>query len=131
MSAHQDQYLAVVLDKCDSDMLLFLFPPQYENVKCHHVTLAYDITPEVLYELFDMIDKRVKLEVVGYALELGIECLVVSLFGERHFHGKNLHITMSHSADRRPVDANHILDSFVHVDPIPVAGTLSFLPKSQ
>src|ERR1700742_620733 len=56
-------YVAYNLTEASRDALLEKFPPKFENVVCHHVTVRYDV-PEDHPPL-----EAAVLKVIGYALD--------------------------------------------------------------
>ena len=79
-------YLAFVLSKESRDELIKLFPPSFERVICHHVTIAFNLDQA----LFDVIIKNIsdapKVIVTGYLIGQNLECFTVSINGQRRLH---------------------------------------------
>jgi hypothetical protein len=97
-------YSAYVIDEISRKRILDTFPPQFPEVIAHHVTHKFpdDSAPP----------HRDLIEVVGYASDHRLECLVISLdgFTERP-NGGIYHITLSIDREQgaKPVHSNHII----------------------
>jgi hypothetical protein len=99
-------YIAYNLTDASRDLLLERFPPRFENVVCHHITVQHDVPAE------HPLPEAASLEVVGYAVdESGVEALVVSVNGtcERPLGG-TFHITHSLAEGRAKVESNALLE---------------------
>ena len=99
--------------------LLDRFPPRYENVIAHHVTLRVGATPET------PLPRKAEARIVGRADDGdSLECLVVELDGSTDRpDGSTYHITWSLGPARRARDSHAVLRDrgWEHTDaPIPV-----------
>ena len=108
------------LPQVERELLLRAFPPKYENVVAHHVTLRIGATPET-----PLPDKPASSAVIGRADDgISLECLVVELDGTTDRpDGSTYHITWSLGPDRRARDSNDLLrdTGWEYLDaPIPV-----------
>jgi len=65
-------YSAYKLSKKSREKLLLHFPPKFENIIAHHITVKYPS---------DIMPHPAKIQVVGHAYEDGIEAAVVSING--------------------------------------------------
>lgn len=98
-------YTGFELTEKDRAMLAARFSPRFPDFIGHHVTWEFGVENAEL----PAVDK---LEVVGYACDGSLECLVVRYAGTtRRPDGGTLHITWSldRSAGRKPVDSNTLL----------------------
>ena len=100
--------------------LLERFPPRYENVIAHHVTLRVGATPET-----PLPRKPETARIVGRADDgESLECMVVELDGTTDRpDGSTYHITWSLGPGRRARESNDLLrdQGWEHIDaPIPV-----------
>lgn len=86
--------------------LLQRFPPRYERVACHHVTVAPNVEQD--HEL----PAPAALRVVGYVDDgAGIEAVVVTVDGNlTRADGGTFHITHSLSEGRSKVESNHVIE---------------------
>jgi hypothetical protein len=102
----------------DREKLLAQFPPSYEKVVAHHVTLQTNAEREPL-------PGPVRAEVVGRTDDgRGVEAMVVAINGSTDRHdGSTYHITWSLGAQRRARESNDVLEERGWDDldhPIPV-----------
>jgi len=103
------QYLAINLTEASRTKILEAFPPKFECVRCEHVTLAYNLTPELLGNLGERYQDPV-LRVVGYASDDSLECLVFSVNGSTEREdGSTFHLTLSREEGRSSADSNKVL----------------------
>ena len=93
-----------LLSEGDRTKLLAQFPPRYENVVAHHVTLQANAEREPL-------PKTVTAQVVGRTDdEKGVEAMVVAIDGSTDRHdGSTYHITWSLADGRRARESNDVL----------------------
>lgn len=97
-------YTAYVLTQTSRKQVLEAFPPKYEQVICHHVTVQFGVpegTPK------PSMPRSIK--IIGYVDSGdGVEALAVSVDGETvRPDGNSLyHITLSLAPGRRPVESN-------------------------
>lgn len=106
-----------ILSKTEADRIQSLFPAKYPVIQTHHVTYCFDAKTKGLPPKF------ISGEIVGYADDGEIECVVVEILTKdgkiTHQHnGKNLlHITLSHTPNRKPAHSNKITQNAVPVGP--------------
>ena len=99
-------YSAYVIDEVSRKRILDVFSPKFPETIAHHVTYRFpDQEPPPVVELY---------EVVGYASNHRLECLIVSLDGllERP-EGGIYHITLSIDREQgaKPVQSNQVIQS--------------------
>ncbi|WP_426957777.1 hypothetical protein [Muricoccus radiodurans] len=89
----------------ERDALLSLFPPRYDRVMAHHVTLRPGARPKA------PLPKPTEGFVLGHADDgSGVQALVVEIGGTtRRWDGSTYHITWSLGPGRRPVESNDVL----------------------
>ena len=99
-------YIAYNLTESSRAKLLGEFPPKFTKVVAHHITIMFGVDSSALLPAVPE-----KVEVVGYASNDKIECVVVRVDGKerRESDGKLLHITLSHNDDAKPVMSNDLL----------------------
>lgn len=93
-----------LLAEDDRERLLERFPPRYENVVAHHVTLKTEAEKEPL-------PPEVTAQMVGRSDDgKGVEAMVVSIDGTTDRpDGSTYHITWSLGAGRRARESNDVL----------------------
>lgn len=108
-----------LLAERDREKLLQQFPPKYENVVAHHVTMKTQAGQEP-------VPPEVKAEMVGRTDdESGVEAMVVAIDGTTDRpDGSTYHITWSLGEGRRARESNDVLkgrgwEEFDH--PIPIS----------
>lgn len=85
--------------------LLQRFPPKFSEVEADHITHEYGVT--VSNELPAMPDL---VEIVGYASDDSLECLVVKIDGQAYRPDGNLyHVTLSRQPHRKSRESNDLL----------------------
>lgn len=101
-------YSCFILKQSSRDLILSKFPPKYDRVIAHHITVKFGIPSDAMPP-----KQPKKVEVVGYSTDGDIECLVVSVDGSlTREDGKLFHITLSlNPLTRKPVDSNKILEA--------------------
>ena len=89
----------------EREQLLRRFPPKYENVIAHHVTLRTGATPQT------PLPRRPDARIVGRADDgKSLECLVVELDGTTDRpDGSTYHITWSLGPARKAHESNDVL----------------------
>jgi hypothetical protein len=94
------------LPEVERELLLWQFPPKYENVVADHVTLRMGATPDT-----PLPRKPRDAHVVGRADDgKSLECLVVALDGATNRpDGSTYHITWSLGPGRRARESNDVL----------------------
>ncbi len=107
-----------LLAKDDREKLLEQFPPRYDNVVAHHVTLQTNAEREPF-------PGPVKAQVVGRTDSgQGVEAMVVAIDGSTDRHdGSTYHITWSLADGRRARESNDVLrdrgwDKLDHAIPV-------------
>lgn len=120
-------YWAFVLDEVSRNALLAKFPPKFADVIAHHVTVSMGkACPATFAE-----GMRQQIEVIWYAADEGLECVVVRAGSLHRPDGKPFHITLSldRAAGRKPVQSNQVIEIALMTPVIPVLklnGVLSF-----
>jgi hypothetical protein len=117
-------YSCYKLTDSSRSMLLSRFPPKFEKVIAHHITLRFGVPAGE-----PLPDTPKSCRVIGYSANEKIECLVVEVNGTTvRPDGKIFHITLSLDPSKaKPVDSNtllqelgwHPLDIAVKIDAKP------------
>lgn len=113
-----NHYLAFVLDAESRKWLLDHYPPSYEVVKCHHVTVCYEIEEEYLPYLQRMVDRNYPAVVTTtrYIRADQIDLFPVCFdYMPLRRDGKHYHLTHSHSEFRQASDANLVFSKKIPV----------------
>ncbi|AUZ94815.1 hypothetical protein FDI40_gp003 [Agrobacterium phage Atu_ph07] len=108
-------YSGWVIDEKSRNKILEVFPPKFDRVIAHHVTK----------ELSGNMPEIATIEVIGYAEDSKIECIVVRVNGtEYRADGKMYHVTLSvdSKSDAKPVDSNKITTKYTAVTPFYITG---------
>lgn len=109
------------LNEDSRNKLLKIFEPKFSDVIAHHITLKFPVKSN------SDDPAQVEAEVVGYACDESLECLVVSVDGSTERpDGKVFHITWSLERDdgRTPSQSNSLLkDGWEKVEPIKISVT--------
>lgn len=112
-------YIAYNLTDKSRGEILANFPPKFSKVIAHHITLEFGVEDSNPLPSIPQ-----KAEVIGYACNDKIECLVVRVDNQtrRNSDGKLLHITLSHSPEAKPVMSNELLMDveYTAVTPLPI-----------
>jgi hypothetical protein len=106
------KYLAFVIDEKSRAMLLKMFPPKYERVICHHVTLQFNLSKGLTAEQEKMIgtDPGVMVRHVRDDGK-GVQAIAVSVNGKTERpDGSYYHVTLSLANGRKPVESNNLKD---------------------
>ena len=115
-------YTCYLLDESSRSRLKAFFPPRWDFIG-HHITVDYGVPPG--HPLPEGKDFRV----IGYAVEEGLECLVVTVDGTTvRPDGKVYHVTWSldRSAGKKPVMSNNLLrNGWVDVEEIVIQASPS------
>lgn len=117
-------YAGYTLNYTSKKELLQKFPPKFPKVIAHHITTAFGVTA-------DAIPEPATARVVGYAMEDGLEALVVEIGGTtKRKDGSVYHITWSlDPRTHKPVDSNKLLkNGWTKVDPSWVVIQPKFFP---
>ena len=105
-------YLAFVLDDRSRDELIRLTKPQFSNIKCHHVTIDFDLTVESLVHHFNCVGKTVTVLAYGEFNGDGVDGVAVSINGFRNRNdGSFFHVTTSIEPPHKAVESNKYQDS--------------------
>ena len=106
-------YLAFVLSKESRDELIKLFPPSFDRVICHHVTVAFNLDEELFDNIIKDITETPKVAVMGYLIGQNLECFIASMNGAHRLliNSQRYHITHSLQAPAKPVDSNKLIAS--------------------
>lgn len=97
-------YSAYVLSSVSRALILERLSPRFPEVIAHHITYRFpdkELPPPVE-----------TIEVIGYAGDERVECLVVQVDGQTDRpHGGTFHITLSLDREQgaKPVHSNHLL----------------------
>lgn len=117
-------YEAFVLTPESRAHVIDNFPPKYPEVIAHHVTYRFGV-PKGESCLYGNI---VSVRVIGYAVEDGIEALVVAVNGQdRRPDGRFYHITLSldRNKGKKPQMSNEMIERGF----IPYSDGISFSAK--
>lgn len=108
-------YIGVFLSSQSKAALAHRFPYAFDKLPDGHVTLARDITPDLLA----LVGTRVSLRVVGYAEDDRIQAVTVALPPGISSVNRIPHVTLSHVPSAEPKEANAML---AQADIMPVSG---------
>ena len=106
LGENKEMYTAYVLSEESHDLLMKKFPPKYEKVIAHHITVKFGV-PEGTEP-----PPEADIKVIGYTDSGdGIEALVVAVNGEGFKDDAwRYHITWSLNPDKyKPVDSNELI----------------------
>lgn len=110
----KNHYLAFELNSTSRAKLLSIFIPKFSNVICHHVTIEFNLTQEKLDNIKKDFSSNPKVQVYGYAISDGIECVAVAIDSKTdRLDGSFYHITLSIEPPRKPVESNNLKDKVV------------------
>lgn len=112
-------YLAYNLTDDSRAKVLSTFAPKFDKVVCHHITVKFGVSGNEVKTP----NTPKKVEVIGYASNDKIECVVVRVDGKTHrdSDGKLFHITLSHTNEAKPVMSNDLLmNGFKPVTPFEI-----------
>ena len=101
--------IAYLLSPASRAAILERFPPRFGDVICHHVTERFGVSANQV-----TIPKPAQIIVIGYACDVSLEALVVTVNGTTvRPDGMVYHITLSldRLKGRKPVDSNHLIVS--------------------
>lgn len=122
-------YEAFILTDASRQQLAQLFPPKFPMWIGHHVTHAFGVpkTPNVPYGE----QTHGWFSVIGYAVEDGLEALVVQVATREHRpDGKRYHLTWSldPAKGKKPVHSNDLIArGFQRVDPVEFSATFDYV----
>lgn len=111
-------YWAFVLDDASRNTLLAKFPPKFADVIAHHVTVSMGkacpagFTP----------GQEQQIDVIWYAADASLECVVVRAGSLHRPDGRPFHITLSldKAAGRKPVQSNQVIEQVQMTPVIPM-----------
>lgn len=101
-----EMYTAYVLSDESREQLMKKFPPKYDKVVAHHITVEPGVPNN------SSPPPEAELKVVGYAdSKDGLEALIVAVDGQsKREDGSTYHITWSLDPDKyKPVDSNKLV----------------------
>jgi hypothetical protein len=119
-------FVCWVVAEASRAALLASIPTAYAQVVCHHVTIAFDVSP--LYPLPEPMIGYV----VGEIMDKGVQALVVEIDGVTiRPDGERYHITFSLDDGRFAEEARRLVRRgwFPYVDRIPVELIPAFIPR--
>lgn len=103
-------YLAFLLSEKSRADLLTRWPPLYPDVRCHHVTLEFNLTDEKLAFFMRALKGGADVQVVGYAKSDKLDLFAVTLNGQAvRPDGGYYHITHSLVPPTKPKESNDLL----------------------
>ena len=132
----KNKYLAFVLDDESRTNLIRLFKPSFSKVICHHVTIEFnldkykeDYFSHLLNHL--LTGTPVKVNAIGAARGDGVECVAVSIDGERtRADGSFYHVTLCVEPPHKPVESNKLQDKVELIRGfVPLTGSFQLLQK--
>lgn len=99
-------YISYNLTEESRAKILSEFPPKFSKVVAHHITVQFGVNDSVPLPVPPQ-----KVEVIGYASNEKIECVVVRVDSKerRESDGKLMHITLSRSDEAKSVMSNELL----------------------
>ena len=106
-------------------------PPEHSELQYHHVTLKFNPSEAEVESIKAKLGNKVDITITGVASDDKCQAAVVKLSDsdlEKKFgHGKVLHITLSHTANTKPVYSNTLLQhGFSHTPTFTISGNLGF-----
>lgn len=118
-------YFALILGPDSERVLMEAFPPSYSKKFYHHVTVAFNPTPEIYEGYKGLLDSEFQVLVVGYSKDEHAEAVVVET--ELPVLNDNPHITLT-VKDVAPVYSNELLaKGYEQVDGPTFPATLKFI----
>lgn len=103
----KSKYLAFVLTSAARAKLLEAFPPKYDKVIAHHITVQFNVTEEGQRMLNG---PTPVCKVMAYGCDSKIDCVLVNLNKTcARPDGSWYHVTLSCSPTGEPVDSNAFL----------------------
>lgn len=106
-----------LVDESSRKDILNLFPPRWDLIG-HNITLQYPVMEKTVPE-------PACIEIVGYACDDDLECLVASVNGTViRPDGKTFHLTWSlnRAAGRKPHESNYVLQrGWEPIQPFPIS----------
>lgn len=112
-----NHYLAYVLDQRTRDNLLVWHGEHlrwHSVIVCHHITIAYDFTPEQLPILQEFVNINPVFTTDKYLLGDGIDCFTIKAnFIEDRPLGGKLHLTAARSTSRSNKESNDLISGII------------------
>lgn len=115
-------YTGYKLTERSRNQLKQIWPPIFERFIGHHITEKFGVGSDSLP------DQPESIQVIGYAIDDGVEALVVAINGsEIRPDGKIYHITWSLADGRKPVESNQVISKgWTKIEPTPVEAIAKF-----
>lgn len=109
-------YLAFVLSDESRKELIQLFPPSFEKVICHHVTIAFKLDQQTFDALIEKITPSPTVVATGFLVGKDIECFIIEINGvhRSEINGQRYHVTHSLQSPAKPVDSNKLIAAEGH-----------------
>jgi predicted PhzF superfamily epimerase YddE/YHI9 len=88
-------YLAFVLSKETRADLIRFFPPTFEKVICHHVTIAFKLDEQLFDAIIKKIGENPTVVATGYMVGQNLDCFTVEVrrpTGTQHFRSQLLRL---------------------------------------
>ena len=106
-------YLAFVLSKETRADLIRFFPPTFEKVICHHVTIAFKLDEQLFDAIIKKIGENPTVVATGYMVGQNLDCFTVEVNGMKvlELNGQHFHVTHSLRPPAKPVDSNALIKS--------------------
>lgn len=106
-------YLAFVLSKEARGDLIKFFPPTFERVICHHVTLAFKMDESLFDAIIDVVGDSPKVVATSYMVGQNLDCFTIEVNGARRLtiNDQHYHVTHSLRPPAKPVDSNKLIRS--------------------
>ena len=126
-------YLAFVLSETARQELIKLFPPAFERVICHHVTIAFKLNEPLFDAIVEVMGETPKVVATGYIKSDHLDCFIVEVNGAHrlNINDQRYHVTHSLEAPAKPVDSNKVIRGDAKVQPckITLTGQLKLVEK--
>ena len=106
-------YLAFVLSKESRSDLIRFFPPTFEKVICHHVTIAFKMDEKLFNGILEMIGEDPTVVATGYLVGENLDCFAIEVNGNGvlELNDQHFHVTHSLRPPAKPVDSNKLIRS--------------------
>lgn len=120
-------YIAAFLDARSRSLLSHAFPYAHDKAKADHMTIARNVTPDLL----DLVGQPLRMKVVGYADNDRIQAVVVEPERGLVREGRLPHITLSHASGAEAKESNDLLrEGWEPVDGPVLSGIIDVHPRS-
>lgn len=133
MKYQEGSYLAFVLSNAAREELIKLFPPAFERVICHHVTIAFKLNEPLFEAIMESLSESPTVVATGYILDDHLDCFTVEINGARRLliNDQHYHITHSLETQAKPVDSNKAIRSKLPTKTINIKlrGKMELVPK--